>query len=370
MGGSERPYLPALDGVRGLAALTVLLGHSPAWLFPWPHFAMTAVLIFFALSGFLITRILLDSKSKGEMLRHFYWRRSLRIFPIYFLTIAVAGWWAPRGMWLYAATYTLNFQDEFAYHLAHTWSLCVEEHFYLVWPFVVYFLSRERARLAAVAVVAIGVAFGLSFSWGWESNAEAVQGMMSRWTVAVMPALGAGALMAFHEANLRDRPVGAVYLGLGMLGAGLLVDHLQFVHPVVGDQWCLMFVGVGVFTMALGLAFLQGEAARWLAHPWLRYVGRISYGLYLFHFPIFIALRVYDTHEWWPVLAAWALSLALAAGSYRYFESKLLQFRHKLPGVLQPRAVPAPAPQAAPAPAPAPAQAPAAVLLGSSVMTN
>ena len=167
----------ALDGVRGLALLIVVV-HNTAWIsgtsnhFTFKLYTSAAaagwagVQLFFVLSGFLITGILLDTQHAPNYFRRFYVRRTLRIFPLYFLMLAVAVFvvaplqrdssWA-QSVHSYQWTYWLyvsNWTEPFGYSvhgLSHLWSLAVEEQFYLIWPLVVWWLSSRRLYWLAVA---------------------------------------------------------------------------------------------------------------------------------------------------------------------------------------------------------------------------
>lgn len=157
-------YMPQLDALRAIAVLAVMFHHFVPARAQWPLFAaipfgQLGVKLFFVLSGFLITGILLRARSKlGDQpravlsaLAGFYARRSLRIFPLYYLVIAVClvlNVPPVRDELLWLATYTLNlrisYQGWYPEHVAHFWSLAVEEQFYLLWPWVVLFAPSRR----------------------------------------------------------------------------------------------------------------------------------------------------------------------------------------------------------------------------------
>ena len=144
MSTDRLPYLPALDKLRGIAVLLVLFTHTPhhlkgdlgLWVQQWLAPGYLGVDIFFALSGFLITRILLFERDRGGSILAFWKRRAVRIFPAFYLLVAVVAVvrWGPELPWV--ATYLSNFHrlGSFPSPLRHTWSLAVEEHFYLVCP--------------------------------------------------------------------------------------------------------------------------------------------------------------------------------------------------------------------------------------------
>ena len=170
---SAAQYMPQLDSLRAFAVLAVVVHHSPLVAFVPIPFGAIGVRLFFVLSGFLITGILLrcrDDRPDGSpgdrwfSLRQFYIRRFLRIFPLYYFVVTCAvilNYGCARSLLPWLLTYTLNVQlaisgewNEFS----HFWSLAVEEHFYLAWPWVVLFVPRRWVGSAAVLLVLTGPA--------------------------------------------------------------------------------------------------------------------------------------------------------------------------------------------------------------------
>jgi peptidoglycan/LPS O-acetylase OafA/YrhL len=165
-----RAYMPELDSVRGIAILAVVLFHGMArplhavstfgtFLFSITQYGWVGVNLFFVLSGFLITGLLLDSKQRPDYFRHFYVRRALRILPALYSTLLVllAGGWISYRYTAISLLFLANFAGLLGVKLGYgtLWSLAVEEHFYMIWPFVVRRCSLRRLAILA-AVVALG----------------------------------------------------------------------------------------------------------------------------------------------------------------------------------------------------------------------
>src|SRR5581483_122872 len=182
-----RKKIPQLDAVRGLAILLVMV-HNTNWKFPSLHLqavfqnGWAGVDLFFVLSGFLITRILLDAKESGDSLKNFYARRCLRIWPLYyglmlFLFVIVprirpsesgmifaphsSPWWAFP---LFLQTFLLHSPSEATGPLGVTWSLAVEEQFYLIWPWIIRYCSPQRLQRLAILVMCASPLLRLAFT--------------------------------------------------------------------------------------------------------------------------------------------------------------------------------------------------------------
>jgi peptidoglycan/LPS O-acetylase OafA/YrhL len=308
---TSRRHLPALDGIRGLAALAVMCFHfgraevtgsGAAAIAAVSQFGWAGVDLFFVLSGFLITGILLDTRDEPRFFRTFYARRSLRIFPLYFFFVAayvfviaprLAGApsdLSPRQAWLW--TYLSNFDVARhgwyrggGSHANNLWSLAIEEQFYLVFPLIVFLVRRRLALVAAAFVVASLLARGALMHWGFPPRTGYVV------TIARLDGLGLGALLAM----LYRTPTGftriarwaPVAVGLGVLAAVAVTVRIgQFSM----NDWRSIVVGVpamslasaGVLVLALapnGWAF----ATRLFESTTLRFLGLYSYGLYMWH---------------------------------------------------------------------------------------
>ncbi len=301
--------MPALDGFRGWAVLAVMLyhfamplvgqQHSRAW---WAalHLMLTGaygVDMFFILSGFLITGILLDAKSGPHYFRNFYMRRVLRIFPLYYGVLAVCFgllWWtAPikpfvphqAWLWLYATNFSglkdVSFQPIFD----HFWSLAVEEQFYLVWPLVVLLLSRR----SLVAVTAMMALFSVVLRCGLIKSNLMSDELAASLTPCRLDGLAMGSLLAaLSRGPLRLSGIARPAGWLAAAGAGVFVACKILVHSS-GGMWGMLGVGLFAVVLALtgALALAAGGAgfcAKLFSVAPLRFFGKYSYGLYVFHF--------------------------------------------------------------------------------------
>ncbi|WP_448518542.1 acyltransferase family protein [Rhodoflexus sp.] len=358
-------YIPALDGTRALAVLLVMLFHFHHY--PFGAFGLgvgwVGVQLFFVLSGFLITRILIHEKQKplGAYLKRFYWRRTLRIFPVYFaylLGVAalflLTGEPEPFGKYaLSLFTYTYNFSRLFTdwQHspmLTHLWSLCVEEQFYLIWPFVVYFSSQQSLKQIVVALwVLCPVLRWLLADYLQTYLPDDAAGEAVYWfTFSHFDAFATGA--AIHLFGWQQSTqAGSCLIGTLslLLAAGLCNDYLTATNadltslgfPIGGlanlqHVWSYTLLN---FAFAAFLAWLMQRQGRTLfAHPLLVRVGQVSYGIYLFHWAILgIFAKVLAGFSTGVIASAamftaYTILVYVAAWlSFRYFESWFLRFK-------------------------------------------
>jgi peptidoglycan/LPS O-acetylase OafA/YrhL len=344
---SDTKHIPGLDAVRALAVTGVIAHHLalPASAIGW-----TGVNLFFVLSGFLITGILLADRDKPDFFRTFYSRRSLRIFPIYYLLIVallISGVVAGENVshWPFFATYTQNwlwtalpsFADDglthFPWGASHTWSLAIEEQFYLLWPLVVWALSAKNLLRAAIAIIVAGIAcrylgFAATGKW-WAGYAP---------LFSQMDMLAWGALGALFVRNGRSDALGRA-AGMGAVAFGALIAWAYFAlsRDVRTPEYLLtspvghaVFAVFGPFYLCLLLLSTQtGPLTFLLELPPVRYVARISYGLYLYHWPMIVLFDPLDhgaPHERWPRTAmVLGSTLVIAVLSYHLVERPILK---------------------------------------------
>jgi peptidoglycan/LPS O-acetylase OafA/YrhL len=342
-----------LDGLRAVAVMLVLYAHFLA--VDGSHWGHIGVRLFFVLSGFLITRLLLDARDaapfeSGTVLKAFYIRRALRIFPPYFLVLGlvwlldlersekVLAWHA-----LYLSNFWYALQNEWVpWVLCHTWSLSIEEQFYLAWPLIILLAPRRSIARICVGVIACSLAFRLY--WPLTATPSLARDLLPP---ASMDALGAGALLAASPSWRKGWPRWAQlsWLPLSLLSLALLWLKPAAMTPSLA--W-LAWVGLEVFPI-LPLAMLVGACSRGrggslgrlIELPPLTALGRISYGVYLFH-AVILALVV-EAQRFIPVnvsqqgigrfVVAGALTLVVACLSWLFFEKPLNALKRHFPYV-------------------------------------
>ncbi len=371
--------LVPLDGVRGLAVLVVVI-HNSAWIAESSaHLLMklvSAILasgwigvqLFFVLSGFLITGILLDSRGKSQYFRSFYLRRILRIFPLYYSIIALTlvvgpllAWspaWADSvrhshgwAYWLYLQNWITSSPGVDA--LSHTWSLAVEEQFYLVWPLVVWLVGRRGLTYLCLLAIAGTPFLRLALrSSGLDPNAAYV------FTIARWDALAAGALLALLLRDDVGRGVVQRWQGRLAAVAGIALAVLVGIErgfhsfdlsvQVVGQSLIAI-----ISACLIAAAVTEGPAAprrlqSMLSSDALRTLGKYSYAMYLFHQPIqqflspILGEQVRGADTPWRlarlglyILLVLGITLLAAMASWRLIEKPCLDLKDRI----APRAV-------------------------------
>lgn len=333
-------YVPALDGLRALAIGLVMLFHAGV---PGVPGANLGVDVFFVLSGYLIGRLLHAEwlSSKQLNLKRFYKRRLWRLTPPLLLMLVLYGWLAHRVwpdhyfVWRDIAAVVLYLGDiamvtgAGPIHLLHSWSLGIEERFYLILPLLLLVWLRYGS-VQRFVWLALGLAVWVSlWRWYWiepEPLFDATQYYRFDFRVS---GLLLGVALAFAPARVFTT------LGQGGAWSGLLLLlglWLLVVNPL-GQAWRLAY-GVPVaevFTL-LAIAHVlqqpQAPLARLLARPLWVYIGQISYGLYLFHYPLMQWLKL---HYSWPLVALLGMAgaLLLAALSWHLMERPLQRWRRE-----------------------------------------
>lgn len=351
--------IATLDGLRALALLSVLIHHYTPVLVPQHRFWSGAVLraldlgglgvdLFFALSGFLITGILYDSKGAPDFFRRFYWRRSLRIFPAYYLYLTPFLLYPivfQQTSFLWFAAYLRNWRGLDLYSdrfLGHLWSLAVEEQFYIFWAVAVYLVARRRLPWLILALCALAPACR-----AWMYSAGLTHYELVRWTPSRMDGLLLGGMVAIAVRvwDMRMiRTVAAWAAGFSLAAftaVNIWPGPGESVVSITGSSWCaIFFASVVALSLDLKPASLVHRA---LTNGFLERIARYSYAMYLIHlFPHVAALSL--RHRilarfpaldlpiriiYVPLLCA--LVYFVARLSWKYIEEPCLRLKDRMP---------------------------------------
>ncbi len=348
-----RKHMPELDTLRGVAILLAFTYHGMYWTVPQDKLTSSArfvssafrggwsgVQLFFVLSGFLITGILFDSIGQTRYFRTFYWRRALRILPAFTLTIALlvilglVSW----KFTLLSVVFLANVSPLMGVPMQYPvlWSLAVEEHFYALWPAIVYRISARTVAIISATLIIVQPLFrGLAFSGGYSEG-------LSFYTWFNLDGLALGALLAFlgRTASRKTfRSVGIVASTLGVSATiTLTLNHLWSRTTLWGAAFqstviYLMFGGLLVSFLVVG-----SSSRREIVNVRiLQWFGYISYGLYLIHL---LCFDLYDRLNHWGTphdvasisvrfAVAGGISIAAAALSRTLFENRFLALKDR-----------------------------------------
>jgi peptidoglycan/LPS O-acetylase OafA/YrhL len=373
--------MQGLDGVRGVAIAMVMMLHFvgdadatnrfEAVVKRVTSFGDLGVDLFFVLSGFLITGILLDAKNHQGYFRSFYMRRALRIFPLYYLVLFVVFFVAPlvsalhgpdldtaranqAWAWLYAVNILATVRGSFSLpYLDHFWSLAVEEHFYFVWPLVVWSCKRRTLVVVALVVALSSLVARATFAELHAAPDVALYAL----TPFRLDALCIGGFIAAYARGPNGLSVLARHANtIGLSAVGVLVGTYLFnrygsralwdiLHQVRSSTFSVIFAALILHAVT---ATKGSKVARLFGTRALRELGKYSYGLYVFHhFLSYYFIRhktEYTVAEW---LGGWAgshsvavflqatLGVSVAFGvailSFHFFESRVLALKRLWP---------------------------------------
>ncbi len=336
-------YLPELDGLRGLAILAVFLYHchprlQRTWLYGASLWGWAGVIVFFVLSGFLITSILLATRDKPHFLHNFHARRVLRVWPVYLLVLAVvylnAPWFIGPSVWGAIKTapwwaYLLCVQNLFPLALppalGPTWALAIEEQYYFVWAPLVRWLRRLWMLAAVLVAALVGCPLLRILHPHWLTPTH---------TLIHLDGIAWGSLLAIglHTLKFQRRTwlsLGLAAFVLGILSAATIAGGTAFLDSALA----LGFAGIVLSFLVTSGSSTPLHAA--LGRGPLAFYGRVSYGLYMTHIAVFIFLgnfdRAMDPYGIRGSLAVVALRLAVAtlvaAALWYGFESQILKLK-------------------------------------------
>ena len=333
-----------LDGIRGLAIVMVLAVHSFHYSGPSPagrvmdsvaRAGWIGVTLFFVLSGFLITGILLDTRGRQHFLRDFYARRALRIFPLYFAFLAAYLFLVPQLPYasdrlaqpptaFYYWTYLANMQEWLsgiaatASPLGPLWSLAVEEQIYLVWPFLILLVAGRRLPTVWITLAGASVAWRV-----WTRvTAQSIESSYA-WSPANLEAFAAGALVAWLLRHQRQSlavwaPRVAIAAGVCVAMLWTRLGHFNFWSAPVEVLTLGISAVVALFASTIGVSVTGATSSvlnRAFSSSWLCACGKYSYAIYLFHSPVMELLRPLRGSSD-AVLPSVLLAVGVATGSF------------------------------------------------------
>jgi peptidoglycan/LPS O-acetylase OafA/YrhL len=336
-------YLPELDGLRGLAILAVVLYHchprlEGTWIYYASLWGWAGVIVFFLLSGFLITSILLVARDKPHYFHNFHARRALRIWPVYVLVLAVvylnAPWFIGPSVvdavkaapWLAYIFFVQNlFHLALPPALGPSWALAIEEQYYFLWAPLVRFLRRPwiLAGLLGAVLVASPLLRQANLAW-----------MTPTHTLIHLDGIALGSLLAIGIYTLRISRRAWLFIGLGGLVLGIGAAATVAGGTAFLDSALALGLG-GAALAAIASTGARNPLSAALRWGPLAFYGRISYGLYMTHIMVFIFFGWFDLRmdrygiagNLAVVAFRLAATTALATALWYGFESQILKLK-------------------------------------------
>ena len=365
----KKIHFPGLNGLRFIAALLVIIDHTELfksylgmptlWANSYSaYLGAFGVSIFFVLSGFLITYLLLEEQKEGPIqIKHFYLRRILRIWPLYYLLVLLGFFVVPHLDFLQVPHYSTDMGESFERFLLFTglaanvafvyfptvayanilWSVAVEEQFYLFWPHVI---TLKRNLFWIMLLLLVGYLALKFYSGNLDRQLELLV-IRTRFSAMIIGGIGAYLVFTKH-ALIRYVYARMTQVFLFLLFGLLLLERVDFMSLELFQDEFLALVVCGLI---LNIATNRNSILK-LEHPLLNYFGKISYGLYVYHlFAVVIVLKLLPTaipiQDWTPWISyslSLGLILLLTTGishlSYRYFESYFLRKKVKFSTVV------------------------------------
>lgn len=359
-------YISALDGIRAIAIILVMLFHFHYTL----EIGWVGVQLFFVLSGFLITSILLKEKENNLSfyLKRFYWRRSLRIFPLYYLYLLLIAVCflifnypsAFPKLAPYLFTYTYNYYPlieslKFDAAFTHFWSLCVEEQFYLFWPFVIFFFSKRGLKFLLIIVILFSPLFRLLMG-GYLANTTIDTGSFGEIIYRMLPSqldsFAFGALIPLFSLHKIKKRIGLAFLLvmgvtvlLGLLNLNSIPDDIMpgissLGYPIgnmINYSHVWSYTVINIASLFLILVVLNSDVNIWynriLGSKVFIAIGRVSYGLYVYHWVLLSAYRVligkYIDNTFLSFSIYFVICYLVSELSYRLFEKFFIDLKDK-----------------------------------------
>jgi peptidoglycan/LPS O-acetylase OafA/YrhL len=342
---TQAKRIPSLDGLRAISIAAVLLGHLsgtrgfPQILTtiirnPYVDIANLGVRVFFVISGFLITGLLIaeEKKTGSVSLKQFYIRRTLRIFPAYFVFLGVMWVFDQSGViavaardFVHAVTYTMNYAPDRGWYLGHLWSLAVEEQFYLLWPLTVVLVGLRGARRVGFSVIWLVPLIRITESVMWPSR----RSMIGETFETTADALAIGCLLALSREALfarvwYRRAVESAWVVPALLLAGLIIGTRFRPSILIAQTIINIAIALGIDGC---VRFPGSSFGTVLNSRPLVFVGTLSYSLYLWQQP-FLNRGSSATLAMFPINICAAATCALL--SYYLVERPVLRLRARV----------------------------------------
>lgn len=342
-------YSAGLDGLRGLMTLGVLAAHLRE---TWVSGAFLFMDTFFLMSAYLITSLLIKSwRRDGQLhLGRFYYRRVLRLFPANYamlLTFTLVAWLVLDDFsghlrevfaaGLYYLNWTRAFEVAGPGFLNHSWSLSIEEQYYLVWPVVLGWLLRVSGLRVRTLLLIVGAALAASIwraylVYDGASIARLYHGADTRADALL---LGCALGLALSLPGAREHEGIASWAARLATPAALLLLVGGFtLNTSMRDMYAygnLIFMLISLVLVAALALPRRTWAHQVFEAPWLVFLGRICYGLYLWHWPVYCVMRYLGMRELWLLVTALPLTFALAIASFLFIERPFLAIKDRMP---------------------------------------
>lgn len=305
-------YIVEFDTLRAVAALGVMVAHFAPLQGIWEfgtlerRLGAVGVDLFFALSGFLITGILLNCKrlsaeqTAGQTLRQFYARRFLRIFPLYYLAFAVFAFWlspAIRDNTIWFLTYTVNFGKAVAdnwFPLNHFWTLAVEEQFYILWPFIV--LASSKKLLVRLCIGGACASFAARAALAIYGAGDIA---VYQFTTCCLEPLLLGSAFSTLALSPPSKRIWRLITASGLITSVVFLFADDVTFSIFSRAACGVFFSSLIYVIACHTGHRRLKSLR--LKP-LVFLGQISYGLYVWHLPVLWALGrdAVSVPDWMP----------------------------------------------------------------------
>lgn len=352
----QNNYIPQLDGLRGLAILLVVTFHYFGFLKIF-SLGWTGVDLFFVLSGYLITSRLYQLKKDKKYFYNFYLNRALRILPVYYLTLTVFYSafnvlldsknlfvlnYYNNNLWsffLFFENWTFINNPPVTNHLQHFWSLAIEEQFYLVWPLFIFIFLHKKYFNKIIILLLSAIVIARSSIYFHHPNPEDYSHYFYN-TFCRMDGFIIGGFLYILQQRKKLAPYKYLFLIPAIfLAQGIIVTNQShtniFISTIGYTILALFFAGIINFITINSNSLLSKIFQR----KWLKFIGKISYGLYIYHWIILVTLqsKIYlwlqlfftesKTFYWISILICLFISVVTSIVSYFYFEKFFLKLK-------------------------------------------